>query len=132
MTTSHTPVLSLRNRTRVHDWPASSLRYRPRCGPVENWVPIAATKTRFEFAGSTASLTLENHCSDATLAQPRLRQGAGTLSVTPTLPVTIGAAENATLSVDFAPSGAAREDVLFFDVSVGAETIRYPITLYVP
>jgi hypothetical protein len=88
-----------------------------------------------DFSGAAVqTLVVHNGCTDdVTVSLPRLRLGVTDFALATTLPVGIGVGENASLEVDFARSQAtAREDILFFDVTLGAQTIRYPITLLAP
>ncbi len=82
----------------------------------------------------TRLLTVHNGCtSDAVLATPRERVGATDFSFQTTLPITMGAGQSSDLSALFVRSQpSAREDTLFFDVTVGAQTVRYPVTAFAP
>jgi hypothetical protein len=85
-----------------------------------------------EYGGvTTATLSLENGCSDAlTLANPRSRLTLTDYTLATTLPVQVAAQASRELRVDFARTAAGlREDVLFVDVTLADTTIRYPITL---
>jgi hypothetical protein len=84
-----------------------------------------------DFAeGDTQTLALENDCSQAVqLDSPRKRLDSADFSL-PTLPAAIGPKETVELRVDLNASTAGpREDVLFFDATLGDETVRYAITL---
>ena len=85
-----------------------------------------------EFAATgSANLALENGCSEAlTLDNARLRIGLPDFALQTALPLTIAAGERSDLAVDFTGDPALfSEDTLLVDVTLGADTIRYPITL---
>lgn len=85
-----------------------------------------------DFAGKTeVTLGLENGCDDTvTLSNVRTRLSLADFALPATLPPEIAAGESARIAVDFARSVVGlREDVLLIDVTLGTETIRYPITL---
>jgi hypothetical protein len=85
-----------------------------------------------EFAvDGPVTLTLENGCDDAiTIDNARSRIGLADFTPPAALPVSVAAGESDELVVDFARAVAGfREDTLLIDVTLGAETIRYPITL---
>jgi len=84
------------------------------------------------FNGTTdATLGIENACDDAIqLSNPRSRLALTDFALPATVPANVPAGESAEIAVDFTRSAAGlREDVLFVDVTLGATTIRYPITL---
>lgn len=78
------------------------------------------------------ALRVLNDCADPlSLAAPRLRLGGGDFELETELPLVVSPASEATLDIsllELAPP--AREDVLFIELSVAGETIRYPIGLY--
>lgn len=78
-----------------------------------------------------ATLGIENGCDDAvTFSNPRSRLGLTDFALPATPPPDVAAGESAKLDVDFTRGAAGlREDVLFLDVTLAGETIRYPITL---
>jgi hypothetical protein len=86
-----------------------------------------------EFAqgGSSASLRFSSTCADdVVLDNARLRVGTPGFTVQTPLPFTL--TPSGSQSVDVALSGQATsgsEDVLFIDVTLAGQTIRYPITL---
>lgn len=87
----------------------------------------------FSEAGS-ATLTITNDCDDAvTLANPRARIGLPAFTVPTELPA-LTSGESSELVVDFDGGNPAAldEDTLLFDVTLGADSIRYPITLRAP
>lgn len=79
-------------------------------------------------------LRVLNDCADPlSLADPRFRLDAGEFDLDSELPLTVAPASEATLDISLLQlPPPAREDVLFIDLSVGGETIRYPIGLYAP
>lgn len=84
------------------------------------------------FGSATrAELTLTNRCGSAvTVDGPRTRLGLADFALDPALPLTVPGAANAALSFTFERSTAGiREDVLFVDVTLAGESVRYPITL---
>jgi hypothetical protein len=85
-----------------------------------------------DFGAETrATLGVENGCSDAvTFANPRTRLALPDFALPATPPSNVAPGESAQIEVDFTRSTAGlREDVLFLDVTVADQTIRYPITL---
>jgi hypothetical protein len=85
-----------------------------------------------DFGDQThATLGVENYCTDAvTFANPRSRLTLPDFALPATPPADVAPGASAQIGVDFTRSAAGlREDVLFLDVTLAAETIRYPITL---
>ncbi len=82
-------------------------------------------------ADGTRSLSVQNDCGAAvTLSNNRARLALPDFSLQTTLPLEIASAASSTLDIAFARSASGeREDVLFVDLALGAETIRYPVTL---
>lgn len=80
---------------------------------------------------ASRTLTMDNGCGEpVALANPRSRLGLTDFSLDRTLPLDVAPAEAADLGFGFTPAAAGpREDVWFVDVTRGAETQRYPITL---
>jgi hypothetical protein len=84
-----------------------------------------------DFGTKTAAvLGVENDCDEPiTLGNTRLRIGLADFEPAPN-PPEVPPGESAEITVNFQRSVAGlREDVLLVDVTLGAETIRYPITL---
>lgn len=79
-------------------------------------------------------LRVLNDCADPlSLAEPRFRLDSGEFDLDSELPLTVAPASEATLDISLLElPPPAREDVLFIELSVGGETIRYPIGLYAP
>lgn len=79
-------------------------------------------------ASGSARLRIENSCDAAvTLATPRFRSG-GRFTLDTPLPLDIPAGAAGTLEVSLTSPGA--EDVLFLDVTRGAQALRYPVGLF--
>jgi hypothetical protein len=79
-------------------------------------------------ASGSARLRIENSCAGAaTLASPRFRSG-GRFALDTSLPLEIPAGGEGNLDVRL--TSPAAEDVLFFDVTQGTQTLRYPIGLF--
>jgi hypothetical protein len=87
----------------------------------------------FAEAGSL-SLTLTNNCDDTlTLAEPRARIGLPAFTLPADLPsLASGESSEVVVSFDGGDPAVFEEDTLLFDVTLGTETIRYPITLRGP
>jgi hypothetical protein len=84
-----------------------------------------------DFAGaSSATLGFENGCDQAVVVtNARTRLGLTDFAL-PAAPPEIPASESAEITVNFNRSVVGlREDVLLLDVTLGSETIRYPVTL---
>lgn len=82
---------------------------------------------------STGSVVIQSRCPEPVLLDmPRTRLGIPEVQLQTPLPLTIGVGESATLEIAFTPGPTQREEVLFFNVTEGAQTIRYPITLFGP
>jgi hypothetical protein len=79
-------------------------------------------------------LRVLNDCAEPLdISDPRFRLGGGEFELDSELPIVIPSASEATLDVTLlAAPPPAREDVLFLELSLGAETIRYPIGLFAP
>jgi hypothetical protein len=79
-------------------------------------------------------LRVLNDCADPlSLAEPRFRLGGGEFELESELPLTVAPTSEATLDISLLElPPPAREDVLFIELSVAGETIRYPIGLYAP
>jgi hypothetical protein len=80
---------------------------------------------------TSRTLTIQNDCDQSvTLANPRARLGLTDFSLSQTLPLELAANERSELSFVFTRAqDGPREDVWFVDVTLGAESVRYPITL---
>jgi len=123
-----------------HSAPADAVISRP--DPVSQSFQIAVAP-RFAclklapglvlaFDGKThATLGVENGCADAvTFTNPRSRLGLSDFALPATPPADVAPGKSAQIGVDFTRSAAGlREDVLFLDVTLSGQTIRYPITL---
>jgi hypothetical protein len=85
-------------------------------------------------ADSSQTLRISNGCDDAlSVGNSRSRLGLTDFSLSRTLPVQVLPGETAELDFGFTRSAdGLREDVLFLDLTQGAQTIRYPITLRAP
>jgi hypothetical protein len=81
---------------------------------------------------NTGNLLLRNQCDAAVaLDNPRFRTEGSDFTLLTTLPVEIPAGQTTTFEFAHVPAGgSASEVVLFFDVTLSGETLRYPITLY--
>jgi hypothetical protein len=85
-----------------------------------------------DFSDEThATLGVENDCTEAvTFANPRSRLALPDFALPATPPSDVAPGASTQIDVDFTRSAAGlREDVLFLDVTLAGETIRYPITL---
>jgi hypothetical protein len=88
---------------------------------------------RYDDVGPSPLRVLNDCAEPLALTDPRLRLDTGEFQLEGQLPLVIPPASEATLDVTLLePSPPAREDVLFLDLSLGAETIRYPIGLFAP
>lgn len=78
------------------------------------------------------TVVLRNRCDDAVeVDDPRFRTENSDFALVTALPLQIAAREAATLEFAHVPaSGTASEVVVFVDVTLSGETLRYPITLY--
>ena len=113
---------------RISDTPRAGLQpgRRHACLSLEPGFSLDLTRQ------NTGRLSLRNECSDAlALENARSRtEGSGFTWLT-ALPLEIQPGESATL--EFAhvlEAGSASEVVVFFDVTLSGETLRYPVTLY--
>ncbi len=79
----------------------------------------------------TASVELHNGCAEPVLlAQPRFRLGLPGFGQPALLPQTLAPGEGTTLVIGV-DGAQPSEDVLLLDATLGATTIRYPITIHV-
>jgi hypothetical protein len=80
---------------------------------------------------NTLSVEVDNQCqSELSIDSQSLRRMLPDFSPTTTVPLAIPVGTSATLDVSYTrTSDAAVEDTLFFDLTQGATTIRYPVTL---
>ncbi|HYJ11344.1 MAG TPA: hypothetical protein VEX18_20115 [Polyangiaceae bacterium] len=88
-----------------------------------------------DFAeADSLTLTLTNNCNDTlTLADPRARIGLPAFTLPADLPsLASGESSEVVVSFDGGDPAVFEEDTLLFDVTLGTETIRYPITLRGP
>jgi hypothetical protein len=88
-----------------------------------------------EFAeADSLALTLTNNCDDTlTLADPRARIGLPAFTLPADLPsLASGESSEVVVSFDGGDPAVFEEDTLLFDVTLGSETIRYPVTLRGP
>jgi len=87
-----------------------------------------------EFTSTSATLTLRDGCAaSVSLSAPRTRLGFTDFTLTTPLPLDIAPGNEQALALTFARRIAGpREDTLFLDVTLGTQTIRYPITLSAP
>jgi hypothetical protein len=78
------------------------------------------------------SVVLRNRCDDAVeVDDPRFRTENADFALSTALPLEIAARGTATLEFAHTPaSGSASEVVVFIDVTLSGETLRYPITLH--
>jgi hypothetical protein len=85
-------------------------------------------------ADGPATLSVHNDCaSPVTLENPRSRLTLPDFALPDTLPLEVAPGASAELVTDFTRAAAGlREDVLLLDVTLDAETLRYPITLRAP
>lgn len=88
------------------------------------------------FAGSSDSrdLLIQNFCDSAAIIDDaRARRQLPEFTLSTELPLTVEPGGRARIELNFAAtSDEEREDILFLDVDVGGEAIRYPIGLYAP
>jgi hypothetical protein len=87
------------------------------------------------FAGSASrSLRVQNACSGPiVLAAPRFRLDGADFELESVLPLTLPAGSEGRLDLTrLSPTPPAREDVLFVDVSLADQVLRYPIGLFAP
>lgn len=84
----------------------------------------------FSSEGARA-LAIQNDCdAPITLASPRARLGLPDFGASLPSPLEVAAGGQSELSFEFSPTGEGdREDVWFVDVTLEAETLRYPVTL---
>lgn len=81
---------------------------------------------------STLSVQVENQCApELSIDSQSLRRMLPDFSPATTLPLTIPTGTSANLDVTFTRMNAAgAEDTLFFNLTQGSTTIRYPVTLW--
>jgi len=81
--------------------------------------------------GALTPLTFDSDCAElVTIADPRLRLGSTDFALESPLPASLSPGSSASLDVDFQPTDVGlREDILFLSLTVGPETIRYPVSL---
>jgi hypothetical protein len=85
-----------------------------------------------DFSTSTSrTLKIDNRCAEPiTLESAQLRLGLTDFNLDRTLPLDVATEEAAELGFGFTRASAgAREDVWLVNVTRGAQTLRYPITL---
>jgi hypothetical protein len=113
---------------RISDTPDATLRPGRRhvCVSLEPGFSLDLT------GENTANLVVRNQCGAAlSLDDPRFRTEGSDFTLLTTLPTEVLAGQTATLELSHVPaSGSASEVVLFIDVTVSGETLRYPVTLY--
>jgi hypothetical protein len=88
-----------------------------------------------DFAeADSLTLTLTNNCDDAlTFADPRARIGLPAFTLPADLPsLASGDSGEVIVSFDGGDPAVFEEDTLLFDVTLGTENIRYPVTLRGP
>jgi hypothetical protein len=80
---------------------------------------------------STLSLQIDNQCSaELSIDSQTLRRRQPDFSTPTTLPLSVPAGTSASLDVAYSRINAAgAEDTLFFNLTQGSTTIRYPVTL---
>jgi hypothetical protein len=81
---------------------------------------------------STGNVVVRNGCSDAlSVGNARFRTEGSDFTLVTELPLEIPSGESAMLEyAHVSAGGSASEVVLFVDVTLSGETLRYPITLY--
>jgi len=129
------------------DWLTDSVRSPPTdvvvtIGASPSGVALArrfdclALTPGFSLSFDTGSevLDIRNGCAAAiSVSNARLRSSLRDYSVSSALPLLIEPGETGQIAVDFTRSEIGRrEDILFLDISQGAELIRYPITVTTP
>jgi hypothetical protein len=84
-----------------------------------------------DFNGSHATLGVENACAGViSFSNAQSRLGLADFALPLAVPADVASGESAEIGIDFTRGAAGlREDVLFLDVTLSGETIRYPITL---
>jgi hypothetical protein len=88
-----------------------------------------------DFADSVSrSLRVRNSCSSPiVLAGPRFRLGTADFELDSSLPITLEAGGEGLLDLRLlSPTPPLREDVLFVDIALADQVLRYPIGLYAP
>ncbi|HEY3668789.1 MAG TPA: hypothetical protein VGL19_22480, partial [Polyangiaceae bacterium] len=80
---------------------------------------------------STLSLQIDNQCSTKlSIDSQSLRRMSPDFSTATTLPLSVPAGTSASLDIAYSRINAAgAEDTLFFNLTQGGSTIRYPVTL---
>jgi hypothetical protein len=83
---------------------------------------------------ATLPLAIENACDEpVSLTNLRTRLGLSDFTFPDAVPAEIASGTSQSIDVAFQRSAPGlREDVMLIDVTLGAETIRYPITLRAP
>jgi hypothetical protein len=113
---------------KISDAPETALRAASRhaCLSLEPGFSLDVT------GQNTASLVLRNQCDGAVeLDDARFRTEGAEFTLLTTLPLEVPSQQSTTLEFAHVPaSGSASEVVLFVDVTLSGETLRYPITLY--
>ena len=84
-----------------------------------------------ELTGQSAGIvSVVSSCdSEVTLANPSARLGLPDFELDTELPAVAAAGERVDLTI-LHPSAGEGEDVIFVDVTLSGETLRYPVTLY--
>ena len=113
---------------RISDTPGAALRSGRRHGCLSLEPGFSLDLT----GENTGAVTLRNDCGDAlSLENPRFRTEGSDFTLLTELPLEIAPGGSSTLEFAHVPAGgSASEVVLFVDVTLSGETLRYPITLY--
>ena len=88
-----------------------------------------------DFAqGTTQALGVQSSCAaSVSLSAPRARLGLADFQLPTQLPLSLLSNESVALRVGLnRTQTGALEDTLFFDVTLGSEMLRYPVTLVAP
>lgn len=115
--------------------PDPTLSYRLTASPRFECLKVTPAFLVLDFPrDSTVELGLENGCDEAiTLSNARTRLALPDFALKAALPPELASGERAEIPVSFQRGAVGlREDVLLLDVTLGTETIRYPITLRAP
>ncbi len=101
--------------------------------PSPRFACLALRPPYFVGFGSAgrATLTFENRCAEAiAVDNPSTRLGLDDFALETTLPLEVPAGSNGSVVFDFSRTAPGlREDIVFLDVTLAGETVRYPITL---
>jgi hypothetical protein len=97
---------------------------RPDCFVLESGYALEVTP------GATGTVRLTNECTgDLSVDEVRLRLGNAGFGSDVTTPLSLAPNESATVNVQLTPGAMPAQDVLFLDVAISGQAVRYPVSL---